>query len=234
MLRDRAVIRDETLHANRPSVQSVEPRAVIRAAALVVALTAATAGAEPSPTNVELTPVSASSSACADAIASETADLGRAPTCTKLQTLRVRGLGTVEIARLEEMQGAVALVLSIQRSADDRVWTLLSYSPMCSTGTCQSYALRSVRLVQLAPAQDPTVGVEVELINTTEFAGAKLGLGPPRHDGEHDRIACAANAGAVACKQLQLGGHYDDCAPLGWRGPTVRFTCASEAALADP
>ena len=205
-----------------------------RAAALVVALGSANAFAEPSPTEVELTPVAAASSACADAIASYTAELGRAPTCTKVQTLRIRGLGTVEIARLEAMQGAVALVLSIERSADDRVWTLLSYSPVCSTGTCQSYALRSVRLLQLAPAQAPTVGVEVELINTTEFAGAKLGLGPPSHNGEHDRVACAANAGGVACKQLALGGHYDDCAPLGWRGPAVRFSCTSQAALADP
>jgi len=206
---------------------------MLRSFALVAvmppSITAAAASGEI--TSVELEPIS--SSPCDDAIAllDPQHEVAPPPTCKKLDRLRVPDLGIVELDRVAgSSPTGYALVLSVQLKPANVVFKTLTFDVGgCGAGTCVDYAQRSARIVRLDAKPDPAFGVEVEsVVHVSHTFGD---LGPATDLPEHYRLACAARAGVLDCKEIAFGGRRDDCRVIGWRGTNVRYSCTGEAVL---
>jgi hypothetical protein len=209
-------------------------RVVLLAAALVLPRLAwADIDAGPSAdgelTSVELQPVSAS--ACEDTIAwlDPHHEASPALACKKLDQLKVPGLGTVELHRIDVALGSGFAIVVVLRRDDNIEFRPLAFtSGGCATGTCVDHTFRRAHLVRLDP-KDPTFGVEVDddLIVSHTFKD----MGPGYTSHAFYRLACASRARVLDCKEIVVGGRGTDCRVLGWHGTAVRYECAGETLL---
>jgi hypothetical protein len=199
---------------------------------LVLAIIGTTASAAPdTPASIELE--HASGAPCDSAIARLDPQHEAQPAlaCTAVAHLAVPNLGAVELDRVARQPAELgyALVLVVKQPSDTW-WKLIVPSRAgCTTGTCIAPSLRSANLVRLDANGDPAFGVEVETTLDVTYSHDVR----PTHAKflEHDRLACAARAGVLDCKELDIGGYGSDCRVLGWHGTSVRYSCVESAEL---
>ncbi|MFT3696523.1 MAG: hypothetical protein QM831_25510 [Kofleriaceae bacterium] len=180
---------------------------------LVLIVLASVAAADPLPDVLELAPLTGSP---CDVVAGK---------CTKLQTLKLKDVGSVDVYRISSNDPTPSFTIELALHMGDTTLgaTLDQRASMCGTGTCRDYHFKAAKLVMLK-SQEVAFGVELEA--TADVSHTFKDMGAPYTEKRSLRVACVIH-GDVDCKTLDLG--Y--CEATGWTETRVLYRCAGTTDL---